>query len=54
MICIDLDGTLLNRQSRISERNQRALKKCLNQGASVYFVTCRPYCFTKSLAESVD
>ena len=54
MICIDLDGTLLNRQSRISERNQRALKKCLNQGASVYFVTGRPYCFTKSLAESVD
>lgn len=54
MICLDLDGTLLNSQSRVSERNQRALKKCLNEGAAVYFVTGRPYCFAKSLAESVD
>lgn len=54
MVCIDLDGTLLNRQSRISDRNQGALKKCLDEGATVYFVTGRPYCFTKSLAETVD
>ena len=54
MVCIDLDGTLLNSQSRISDRNQRALKKCLDEGAAVYFVTGRPYCFTKSLAETVD
>lgn len=53
-ICLDLDGTLLNRQSRISERNQQALKKCLDEGAAVYFVTGRPYCFTKALAMTVD
>lgn len=54
LICLDLDGTLLNKKSRISERNQRALKKCLDEGAAVYFVTGRPYCFTKALAVSVD
>lgn len=54
LICLDLDGTLLNGQSRVSERNQQALKKCLNEGAAVYFVTGRPYCFTKALAMSVD
>lgn len=54
LICLDLDGTLLNRQSRISERNQKALKKCLDEGAAVYFVTGRPYCFTKALALNVD
>jgi len=54
LICLDLDGTLFNRQSEISERNRRALKNCLDKGAAVCFVTGRPYCFAKYTALSVD
>lgn len=54
MICLDLDGTLLNRQGQISARNRKCLIDCLDRGFQVYFVTGRPYCFAKCIAESVD
>lgn len=41
-IAIDLDGTLLNSQSLLSERNSRAIEKCLERGIPVIIVTSRP------------
>lgn len=54
MVCLDLDGTLLNAAGNISRRNRESLLTCLEKGISVYFVTGRPYCFARSLADSVD
>lgn len=54
MVCLDLDGTLMNQENTVSERNRQSLLYCLGRGISVYFVTGRPYCFSKSLAASID
>ncbi|MBS6396261.1 MAG: HAD family hydrolase [Clostridiales bacterium] len=54
MVCLDLDGTLLNQDNTVTERNRRSLLGCLERGLQVYFVTGRPYCFTKGLAQSID
>lgn len=41
-IAIDLDGTLLNSQTQLSERNHRALEQCIAQGIPVIIATSRP------------
>src|SRR4030042_860074 len=41
-IAIDLDGTLLNNESTLSERNFKALEKCLAGGIPVVIATSRP------------
>jgi hypothetical protein len=41
-VAIDLDGTLLNSQSHISERSMKALEKCLTRGIPVVIATSRP------------
>jgi len=41
-IAIDLDGTLLDSQSRLSARNRRALEHCLDWGIPVIIATSRP------------
>jgi Cof subfamily protein (haloacid dehalogenase superfamily) len=41
-ISIDLDGTLLNSQSILSERNRKALEKCLALGIPIIIATSRP------------
>jgi Cof subfamily protein (haloacid dehalogenase superfamily) len=48
-IAIDLDGTLLNSQTQISERNSRAIKKCLERGIPVVIATSRPARLLKRL-----
>lgn len=42
LVCIDMDGTLLNKQFSIPEENIRALKEALDQGVHVALVTGRP------------
>ncbi len=54
MICLDLDGTLLNREGKISSRNRESIQACLEWGIHVCFVTGRPYCFARSLADTID
>ena len=39
---IDLDGTLLNSQAEVSERNRRALENCIERGIPVIIATSRP------------
>jgi Cof subfamily protein (haloacid dehalogenase superfamily) len=41
-IAIDIDGTLLNNKSQLSERNAMAIKNCIAQGIPVIIATSRP------------
>lgn len=41
-IVIDLDGTLLNSESQVSQRNDVALKECVSRGIPVVIATSRP------------
>jgi Cof subfamily protein (haloacid dehalogenase superfamily) len=41
-IAIDLDGTLLNSQTELSERNHNALERCLERGIPIIIATSRP------------
>lgn len=54
IVGIDLDGTLLEKDHSISDRNIRALRWCLDHDIMVYLVTGRPYCFTRYLASQID
>jgi Cof subfamily protein (haloacid dehalogenase superfamily) len=56
-IAIDLDGTLLDSQARLSARNHRALEQCLAQDIPVIIATSRPvrtfnHVFPKDVAAS--
>jgi Cof subfamily protein (haloacid dehalogenase superfamily) len=41
-IAIDLDGTLLDSRTQLSERNRRALERCIERGIPVVIATSRP------------
>ena len=41
-IAIDLDGTLLNSHTQLSERNWMALEKCIKRGIPIIIATSRP------------
>ncbi len=41
-IAIDLDGTLLNSQSQLSERNRMAIERCIAHSIPVVIATSRP------------
>lgn len=43
LIALDLDGTLFNSQSRISDYNKKILKKAVASGITVIISTGRPY-----------
>ncbi|MGG5765807.1 HAD-IIB family hydrolase, partial [Bacillus proteolyticus] len=40
-IVLDLDGTLLDSQKKVSERNRKAILACLKKGIKVIFATAR-------------
>lgn len=42
IIVLDLDGTFLNSEKEISERNYNAVMKCYQQGMKIIFATARP------------
>jgi len=41
-IAIDLEGTLLNRHTQLSECNHTALQNCIERGIAVIIATSRP------------
>lgn len=43
MIALDIDGTLFDSRGRISERNLRAVSRCVRSGIEVVFATGRDY-----------
>jgi len=48
-VAIDLDGTLLNSQSHLSERNRLALEGCITRGIPIIIATSRPARTTRRL-----
>lgn len=44
LIALDLDGTTINDDKVISERNRRALQKAAEKGVNIVIATGRPYC----------
>ncbi|MEG1475186.1 MAG: HAD family hydrolase [Longicatena sp.] len=54
MLGIDLDGTLLNKEKTVSEKNKQAILACINNGIEVYLISGRPYCFTKYIANLIS
>lgn len=42
LIATDLDGTLLNNDSEISDYNRDVLKHCINNGIELIFASGRP------------
>ena len=53
LITIDLDGTLLDKDKNISEKNLEAIRKCTEKGIYVVIATGRPYLGTKSLIKKL-
>ncbi|MEY8348008.1 HAD family hydrolase [Bacillus cereus] len=41
VIVLDLDGTLLNREKKVSERNRKAIIECYRKGIHIIFATAR-------------
>ncbi len=44
LVALDLDGTLLNSEGKISNENKAAIRKAAKQGVSFAIATGRPYC----------
>lgn len=43
LVALDLDGTLLNSEKRVSERNRRAMEACIQKGIHVVPCTGRTW-----------
>lgn len=54
MVCIDLDGTLLDANHVVSDVNLEALKKATKQGVKIVIATGRPYFNAKEHAHLFD
>ncbi|MFQ6039643.1 MAG: Cof-type HAD-IIB family hydrolase [Candidatus Poribacteria bacterium] len=54
LIAIDIDGTLLNTQSAITERNHAALKRAIAQGVIVALCTGRSYFMAQKVIGGFD
>jgi len=54
LIAIDIDGTLLNTQSTITERNYSTLKKAISQGIIVALCTGRSYFMAQKVVGGFD
>lgn len=58
LVCIDMDGTLLNKNHEVSLENRKALKEALNKGVRIAISTGRVYptieIYSKLLGISVD
>ena len=44
LIALDLDGTTLNKEGKLSDRNRRALQAAADRGVNIVVATGRPFC----------
>lgn len=51
LICVDMDGTLLNSEKKISERNIEAVKRATEKGVQIVICTGRMFTSAKYYAE---
>ncbi len=49
LIAIDLDGTLFNSESKITDKNNEAIRKCLNNDIKVIITTAKTVYWVKKL-----
>ncbi|HAX71887.1 MAG TPA: Cof-type HAD-IIB family hydrolase, partial [Firmicutes bacterium] len=54
LICIDMDGTLLNPDDIVSDENKAAIKSAVDKGVHVAITTGRLYNCAKLYAESIN
>jgi len=54
LILIDLDGTLLNSDSKLSERNKNAVNKMIKLGNEIIIATGRNYREAKTLTKDIN
>jgi len=54
MVVLDLDGTLLDDEKRISEKNIYMLNELKNMGIEIVIATGRNYYMAKQLTENID
>lgn len=53
MVCIDMDGTLLNREHKVSEASKAALKKAHDKGVHIVISTGRIYTDAKEYSNLI-
>lgn len=53
LIVVDLDGTLLNSYGEISERNKKAISKCIENKVEVVLASGRPIDSMKNIAQEL-
>lgn len=53
LICIDMDGTLLNSDHEVSERNKEALKKASELGVNIAITTGRLFCSARYYSDLI-
>lgn len=53
LICIDMDGTLLNSNHEVSERNKKALKKASELGVNIAITTGRLFCSARYYSDLI-
>ncbi|MBW9212188.1 MULTISPECIES: HAD-IIB family hydrolase [Terrabacteria group] len=54
IIAIDLDGTLLDDEKKVSQANQKAIQTALNAGYQIYLCSGRPYAFVMKIKAQLD
>ncbi|MFV0381208.1 MAG: Cof-type HAD-IIB family hydrolase [Breznakia sp.] len=54
LICIDLDGTLLNSKGLVTTTNKQAIRHALDEGVQVAIVSGRPNCFTIRIMNQIS
>src|SRR3990172_7461453 len=54
LIALDLDGTLLNSSMRLSEGNEEAVRRAIEQGGQIVFATARWYALALRTAVRLD
>ena len=53
LVAIDLDGTLLNSYSQVSEVNKQAIKRVIEKGSEIVLCSGRGFASVKSIANEL-
>ena len=53
LVAIDLDGTLLNSYSQVSEVNKQAIKRAIEKGSEIVLCSGRGFASVKSIANEL-
>jgi Cof subfamily protein (haloacid dehalogenase superfamily) len=54
LVAVDIDGTLLNNEYLMSERNEKVLKEAIDQGIKIILATGKTYASAKLIIERLE